>query len=128
MMWPEHDRPHIQIKDAAANLGRIPTSQPVTHRFVVRNDGNAELLVVGTKANCECALPKLASRIVPPGTVVPFDVTFTPKKPGKRQQKILVETNDPVHPVTVLTITADVYDPATRPATMAAAHDGGVTP
>jgi hypothetical protein len=116
------------VIEGRRDLGRIPISQPATGRFVLSNGGGAELLVVDTKANCECVLPRLANRVAPPGGWVPFDVTFTPKKPGRRQQNILIETNDPVHPVTVLTITADVYDPATRPTTMASPRDGGMTP
>lgn len=128
LMWPEQGSPSVQVRGDAAHFGRIPTSQPVRHQFTLTNVGKAELLIVDMKVNCECTLGRLTKKALVPGESAALDLTYTPKKAGRRQQRIVVSTNDPVHPVTVLAITADVYDPAARPTTMASTHDGGVTP
>lgn len=123
VMLARRSDPRMVI-EGCGDLGRTPTGQSATGRFILSNGGRAELLVVDARANCECALPRLANKTVPPGGAVPFEVTFTPKKPGRRVQRILIETNDPVTPVTVVTITAEAYDPTTTAST----RGGGATP
>lgn len=123
LMEPEY--PALAIV-ASHDLGRIPVGQARSATLMLSNKGNVELLLIQVKGNCECAIATLPSKAIAPGSTMPLEVTFTAKRAGKRKQHILISTNDPVNPVTVLTVIADVYDPAaTMPATAPAGMESG---
>ncbi len=114
MSFTTAPQPRIAVEETAAAFGRIPTSQPVQHRFALSNSGKAPLLILGIKANCECTFAELSRKVLEAGQSTSIELTFTPKKPGERQQRVLVMTNDPDYPVTVLTLKATAYKPTTR--------------
>lgn len=102
-------QPHVVV-EGSGYLGRIPTSQPIVHRFTLTNAGNAELLLLGTKSSCECVVAQLPRRVLEPGESMPLEVTFTARRPGQRKQQVVLETNDPKNPAMVLTLLAAGVD------------------
>ena len=107
-------QPQLEVDTATVDFGRVPTSQPVQHRFAMTNSGNAKLFIMETKTNCECIVAQLPRKVLEAGESMFLDVTFTPKKAGRRQQRVAVKTNDSQQPVTVLTMNATAYEPTRR--------------
>lgn len=103
----------LEVAAATWDIGRTSIGQAMQHRFMLTNSGNADLLFLETKSGCECVVAQLPHKVLDAGRSMVLDIAFTPKKAGQHQERIVVKTDDPQHPITVLTLNATVYDPAT---------------
>lgn len=100
--------PKAVLEETTFNGGDIPKGETVEHDFIVKNAGNAELLITSVKPACGC-------------TVSDFDKVVAPGKTGKIKLKVdtarfkgpisksaTVTTNDPEQPSIRLVMNANV--------------------
>ncbi|MFG0286366.1 MAG: DUF1573 domain-containing protein [Phycisphaerales bacterium JB039] len=119
----------FEIDRLRHGFGRILDTDPVTTEFAFRNTGDDTLVIYDIHSTCGCTAADLDKLQYAPGEGAVLPVTFKPKgKMGPSHQRVTIRTNDPVNPVTVLTISATVErvvyaEPAL--ANMGAVHKGG---
>jgi hypothetical protein len=121
-------QPMAEVIPLRADFGNICMNERVRSVFVLRNSGNARLLVTDVRTGCECAVPELSSRVLAPGASTPLVLEFSPNRIGRRQLRVVVKTNDPAKPVLVLTLQATVLSATTRPAETGMKDSGAAHP
>jgi uncharacterized protein (DUF58 family) len=102
-------RPHRSqavITPREVDLGTVQINLPIEHSFILRNAGNAPLLVTEVKSTCQCTVPHMPGRELAPGASESVDVMFTPATAGSKFQRVIIETNDPQEPTSVFTLRA----------------------
>jgi hypothetical protein len=66
------------------------------HEFVVRNDGDAPLILNPGKETCRCTISEIADKTVPPGGKTTLTLSWKPKPEDELfSNGVDVETNDP---------------------------------
>ncbi|MBT7068152.1 MAG: DUF1573 domain-containing protein, partial [Verrucomicrobia bacterium] len=91
--------PTIQCAAPAHDFGVRRDHEVVTHRFAIKNSGDADLAITRVKASCGCTAVKSSMNSVPPGGEAYVEARFTLKgRRGKQSKSILVESNDPATP------------------------------
>jgi hypothetical protein len=97
--------PQTAVPETAFDFGKISEDRPLTHTFVIRNNGTTALHIEDVDPDCACTVPKYDKSIPPGGqgsitlTIKPFSVIHQFKKETK------VRLSDPDQPRLVLTMT-----------------------
>jgi hypothetical protein len=99
--------PRIVVTPSSVRLA-VPNGQPVQTTFILRNEGDATLLVTDVESQCTCTVPQaLQTRILAPGASEPLVVVYTAfRAGGSASEPIVIQANDPNHPVTAVTLLA----------------------
>lgn len=101
--------PVFEIDRLRHGFGKVFDTEPVKTQFTFKNTGDAVLVVQDVHSTCGCTAADLAKLQYEPGESGTLEVAFKPAgKRGASHQRVTIRTNDPVNPVTVLTISADV--------------------
>jgi len=89
------------VGESSNDFGILERDATRSHSFVVRNDGDADLLVEKQGVSCGlCVQTTFARAIVKPGEEVTIPVTFQAHKPGPAlNENLEVRTNDAAHEV-----------------------------
>jgi len=102
--------PRINFDKEVIDYGKVRYGETVSEDFVFSNTGDETLVIEKLRSSCGCTKAIKGSREVPPGgkshIVAAFDTTDL--RPGKKQQHVFVESNDPERPMVKLTVLADV--------------------
>ena len=102
-------RPQIFLPETTHNFGKVKAGAEVAHVFNVINAGTAPLAIKAVRTSCGCTTAGLDRRTLEPGEASELKVTFgVGNRRGQRVKKITITSNDPNHPQTILTISADV--------------------
>jgi hypothetical protein len=106
--WWSFRKPEIAVPEPVIDLGVLDHGQAQTKAaFEIINKGKLPLLITGITASCPCLEPELNRSELPGGETATLTITVSPpSRAGKWQDRLLVFSNDPDHPVTVLTVTA----------------------
>ena len=97
--------PRMQVDEPVFDFGQVEQGEQVTHNFRFTNRGNRELRVQSVKTSCGCTAAVIAADTIPPGTEGTIQATFDTKRfAGQKAKDIRVHTNDPLSPVTTLTL------------------------
>jgi hypothetical protein len=98
-------RPKAQFTETLYDFGVLPQGSTTTHTFSVKNVGNKPLKIESVKTTCGCTVASPLNSLIAPGELGQIQVTFDSKgKMGDISRQIRVETNDPNHPMNLLTI------------------------
>lgn len=110
---PLFSHPDITVDgDAAYDFGLVRTNEKPTHDFTITNDGDQTLLINSIRTTCGCTKAQILHDTLIPGESSTLVVTFDPQgRTGVQKQIIYVATNDPLEPITVFIITAEVSIP-----------------
>jgi hypothetical protein len=101
--------PRLVFTQTTQDCGRVEAGRQVTQAYAFRNTGGLDLSIDNVRAACRCIAAPPPTRIIPPGGEGTIDVTFdSTGEHGPQKRTITVYSNDPVQPVTTLTLTADV--------------------
>ena len=66
----------------------------VTHTFVIKNTGDAPLVITRVVASCGCTTPQFSKEPIAPGQTSKIDVTYNPAgRPGQFVKTIAVYSN-----------------------------------
>ena len=105
----ETGAPAIDFDARVHDFGTVNEGTVLKHAFVVRNQGNAPLVLSGVSTSCGCTAAAPAVDTIPPGGSAPIDVTFNSRGFGGAGSKtIRVGSNDRQHPTSELEIKYDI--------------------
>ena len=102
--------PRLGLLSEVYDLGPIP-AEIVTHVSLVRNNGDAELLIQRVHATCRCIQASISPETLAPGQTGKLTVIFDPnrfKTDGRTSNSIYIESNDPREPHKIVHMTAEV--------------------
>jgi len=109
---PGSEPPGLRIDRALYDLGRIGSRQPVSQVIPIRNNGPGVLRITRGYTTCGCTTADLTAVEIPPGKTALLTVTFNPAFHNLQgvtvRRGVILETNDPQHPVVELWIQAAV--------------------
>ncbi len=83
----------LHFSEPIANIGKVFTGKPLTHRFQFVNKGTAPVEIVSTRGSCGCVIARLDQRIYKQGEEgsLVVDVNTLSQAPGSRTWSVLVQ-------------------------------------
>ena len=101
--------PRIVFKELLYDFGKVEQGDQVNRLFHFTNQGNRDLRIESVKTSCGCTAAVLSSGVIPPGQEGTISATFdTSKFFGEKVKTISVHSNDPLQPVTTLTLQGEI--------------------
>ncbi len=104
---PAQAQPKAELAETTHDFGPVREDMTLTHTFVVKNTGTANLQIMDVDPDCACTVANY-DKVIPPGgtgninlEIKPFSVVHAFKK------KAAVKFNDPDHPETTLLLTGN---------------------
>ena len=87
--------PKLAVEHPTHSFGNIKEADgPVSHEFVVTNDGDAPLIIKSARASCGCTTPVVPKAPIRPGETGVIKVTYDPSgRPGEFEKNITVRHN-----------------------------------
>ena len=105
------DMPKIQMDEESYDFGNIMQGESVTHEFIVKNIGNAELLINSAHASCGCAVPVWPKEPILEGEESKIKVTFNSVGKKGRQNKTVTLVTNAIPNTKVITIKGNIIIP-----------------
>jgi len=100
--------PKAIVPFTSFSFGDVYTGEVISQIFVIKNDGDADLLIRDFKGDCGCTVTR-SDRIIPPGKEGTAEIEVqTVSQAGLINKTATLHTNDPERPTIVFTITANV--------------------
>ena len=107
-------QPRLVVPAPHHDFGHLAPGVEATHRFRVRNEGQAPLHITRVRPSCGCTSTVVGAEVLAPGAATEIEVTFhTTGLVGHAQKTVEVFSDDPGHPSFILTFAAEVEAPAT---------------
>lgn len=106
-------QPGIAVDATNFDFGEVVNGEIATHDFIVRNEGNAPLIVESVITTCGCTTATLEPMTIPAGESGVLHVAFDsgahgPDLTGEIIRQVFITSNDPDQPETVFEISANV--------------------
>jgi len=106
---PLEDSPRIQFSETDFDFGSMYQQDELTHEFTFTNVGKDTLKVSRVRTTCGCTAGVPSKQELAPNEKGTIKVTFRSGRYRNRVTKrIYVDTNDPVEPRAILTLTGEV--------------------
>jgi hypothetical protein len=97
--------PRISAEHPVFDFGTVRQGRKIDHSFVIRNRGDAPLVIEKTRTSCGCTVANVTTRSIAPGGSSEIKITFDSGNfAGKIEKTVSIDANDPNSPVTTLTI------------------------
>jgi hypothetical protein len=104
--------PAIRVEPDGFDFGKALPEKTLRKEFVLRNFGDAELVIEDVKTTCGCTAAITAESRVPPGGSTRLLVSLeTRGYKGKLERQVLVRSNDPKTPLLTVKVGATVEAP-----------------
>ena len=108
------DMPKIELSQDFFDFGEMHQKESVSTEFVIKNTGDAPLLIRSAKGSCGCTVPEWPKEPVAVGQEAVIKVTFNSgNKKGKQNKTVTLVTNA-IPSTKVLTIKGTVLVPETK--------------
>lgn len=112
----QHDRsaraqPKLFVANRILDLGKVIEGDKVIVRWILENQGDADLVIEETHAACGCTVIDLPEdqRVIAPGSLIELAAQFdSSKRRGSQRKHITVKSNDPTEESLRLEFTAEV--------------------
>jgi hypothetical protein len=105
-------KPEIRLSETFYDFGEIGSTQVVTRTFVIANLGQSPLVIQRAYTTCGCTTADFTASVIPPGKVVlmtlRFDAGYHAMSGSTIRRGVMIETNDPDHPIQEIWIQASV--------------------
>lgn len=99
----------IVFAEPVYDFGTVEQGDLVTHPFKFTNQGQGDLRIEQVKTSCGCTAAVTSSKVIPPGGEGAISATFdTSRFFGKKARTISVYSNDPIQPLTTLTLQGEI--------------------
>lgn len=110
---PGADGPRIKFSEMLFDFGRIKSSEPVRHEYIVTNTGNAVLDILAVQPGCPgCTAALPWDRQIEPGKTGKIPIQFNPFGfSGPVTKSVTVSCSDPTQPTHILQFKAHVWQP-----------------
>ncbi len=104
--------PKAVIDETSYEFGTMGVGKTMSHKFVVRNEGDAPLRLKKGESTCKCTVAELENEELAPGASVEIDLEWHPISPDPLfQQTAKIHTSDPNMTEISLTILGTVDSP-----------------
>jgi hypothetical protein len=100
--------PKIEVVQETKDVGTVPKGQVIEATFVVRNNGNSDLIVSDARPSCGCTVASFDKVVKPGGEGKIISSVDTKSFTGPISKSILLVSNDPDRPQMNLFIKANV--------------------
>ena len=112
---PVLDRPSLPtrqggkavVTDPVHDFGTMLLYGEGEHRFVIQNQGTADLTIEKKKTSCKCTISELSRTVIPPGQSAEITVSWKASVSWRKKkfvQTARIGTNDPANPEIVLRV------------------------
>jgi|TARA_B110000305_G_scaffold47933_1_gene51375 hypothetical protein len=103
--------PYIEMLETSFDFGEIHQGESVTHEFILKNSGDADLIITAAKGSCGCTVPEWPKSPISEGEEAVIKVTFNSTgKSGKQNKTVTLVTNS-IPNTKVITINGNVIVP-----------------
>ncbi len=103
--------PKIQMDEESFDFGEIQQGESVTHDFVLKNIGDASLIISTAKGSCGCTVPEWPKEPIAKGEGKIIKVTFNSAGKSGKQNKTVTLVTNAIPNTKVITITGNVIVP-----------------
>ena len=103
--------PKIEILETSYNFGEIQQGESVSHEFILKNSGDADLIITAAKGSCGCTIPEWPKNPIAKGEEAAIKVTFNSAGKSGEQNKTVTLVSNAIPNTKVLTINGNVIIP-----------------
>jgi phage tail tube protein FII len=104
--------PMLSVEKKEHDFGTMKKGADATCTFVVKNTGDAPLILSKCQGSCGCTVPTCSTNPVMPGATTDVIVKYDSTRIGAFQKSVTIywNSNDPNHATEVLTIRGTVEE------------------
>jgi len=106
--------PNIEMLETSYNFGEIQQGESVTHDFILKNTGDADLIISAAKGSCGCTVPEWPKTPIAKGEEAAIKVTFNSAGKSGKQNKTVTLVTNAIPNTKVLTINGNVIVPQNK--------------
>jgi len=103
--------PNIEMLETSFDFGEIHQGESVTHEFIIKNSGDAELIITAAKGSCGCTVPEWPKSPISEGEEAVIKVTFNSAGKSGKQNKTVTLVSNSIPNTKVITINGNVIVP-----------------
>ncbi len=109
--------PTLALETATLPLGDVPNGRIVERDVTLTNNGDAPLVIESLTTSCGCTTATLDSMTIAPQATATLRIAFDsgahgPDLRGELLRQVILVSNDPARPETIVELTANITDPA----------------
>lgn len=105
------ETPQIEMLETSFDFGEMQQGESVTHDFVLKNIGEADLIISAAKGSCGCTVPAWPKTPVSKGEEATIKVTFNSAGKSGKQSKTVTLVTNAIPNTKVLTINGNIIIP-----------------
>ena len=106
--------PNIEMLETSYNFGEIQQGESVTHYFILKNTGDADLIISTAKGSCGCTVPEWPKNPIAKWEEAAIKVTFNSSGRSGKQNKTVTLVTNAIPNTKVLTINGNVIVPQNK--------------
>ena len=106
--------PNIEMLETSFDFGEIQQGESVTHEFILKNSGDAELIITSVKGSCGCTVPEWPKSPISEGEEAIIKVTFNSAGKSGKQNKTVTLVSNSIPNTKVITINGNVIVPKNK--------------
>lgn len=106
--------PNIEMLETSFDFGEIQQGKSVTHEFILKNSGDAELIITSVKGSCGCTVPEWPKSPISQGEEAIIKVTFNSAGKSGKQNKTVTLVSNSIPNTKVITINGNVIVPKNK--------------
>ena len=100
--------PEIEMLETSFDFGEMQQGESVTHDFVLKNIGDADLIISAAKGSCGCTVPEWPKAPIAQGEEATIKVTFNSAGKSGKQSKTVTLVTNAIPNTKVLTINGNI--------------------
>ncbi len=92
-------QPRIIVLEEEWDFGKVTQGEKPTHIFIVKNEGEGDLIIDNLKESCACIEVSISATLIKPGESAELTVSYdTTDYVGKDEKHLHIYSNDPQVP------------------------------
>ncbi len=99
----------LELNTDSVDFGKIKSGSEAKEVLMIKNSGNAPLVITDVKSSCGCTVPKWPNDPIMPGKSEPLTIEYDTKKMGTFSKVIEVFSNDTSSQRKVIRVKGNVY-------------------
>ena len=103
--------PEIEMLETSFDFGEMQQGESVTHDFILKNIGEANLIISAAKGSCGCTVPEWPKAPIAQGEEATIKVTFNSAGKSGKQSKTVTLVTNAIPNTKVLTINGNIIIP-----------------
>ncbi|MDF2518999.1 MAG: hypothetical protein K0R59_4295 [Sphingobacterium sp.] len=98
----------VEFAESAFDFGQVKEGAEVKHTFVLKNTGDAPIILSKVTASCGCTQPEFSKSPILPGKTSDIHVTFKSEGQVGKQQKIITVQSNASNSMTTVQLKGEV--------------------